>query len=69
MSIKAVAFGQHGGNAALGPAAGAVAQAAFGDDGHAVRGRQVQRGRQAGQAAADNQDIKIVCHGSSRLGR
>ena len=61
---KAVVGGQHRGDAALGPAAGAVLQLALGDHGHAVRGRQVQGGGQAGQAAAYDEDVKVVgCHG------
>ncbi len=57
---KAVVVGQHGGNTALRPAAGAVLQSALGDDSHPVRGRQVQGGGQAGQAAAHNQNVKVV---------
>ena len=60
MRFEGIVVGQHGGNAALRPAAGAILQLALGDYGHAVRGRQVQCGRQTGQAAAHNQDIKIV---------
>ena len=61
---KAVVVGQHGGNAALRPAAGAVLQLALGDDRHAVRGRQMQCGGEARQAAAHNQYVKVVrCHG------
>ena len=53
------AFGQDSGDPALGPAAGAVGQLALGDDGHAVGGGQVQGGGQAGQPAADDQDVEI----------
>ncbi len=57
---KAVVVGQHGGNAALGPAAGAILQRALGHDGHAVCGRQVQRGREAGEAAAYDENVEVV---------
>ena len=61
---KTVVIGQHGGNAALGPAARAILQRALGDDGHAVRGRQVQGGREAGEAAAYDENVEVVgCHG------
>ena len=39
--LEAVALRQHRGDAALGPAAGAVGQLALGEDGHAVGGRQL----------------------------
>ena len=62
----AVAFGQHGGDAALRPVARPVGNAAFGDHRHPVGGRQVQRGGQAGQAAADDQHVKVVGLGHSK---
>ena len=68
MGRKGVAFFQHGCNAALRPAAGAVGHGAFGQDGHAVGGGQVQRGGQSGQAAANDQNIKGVGHGSAWKG-
>ena len=64
MGVKAVALGQHGGNPALGPGTGAIAHAALGEHGHAVRGSQMQCGGQARQAAAHDQDIKsVLCDG------
>jgi hypothetical protein len=57
--LQAVAFAQHRGDAALRPSAGAVGQRALGDDRHAVRRRQVQRGAQAGEAAADDEDVEV----------
>ena len=39
VGLKAVALGQHRGNAALRPGAGAVAHGALGDHRHAVGGR------------------------------
>ena len=61
---KAVVVGQHCGNTALGPAARSILQRALGDDGHAVRGRQVQGGREAGEAAAYDENVEVVgCHG------
>ena len=66
MRLKRVAFFQHGGNAALGPAAGAVGHGALGQNGHAVGGCQVQGSGQAGQAAADDQNVKsMLLHGGS----
>ena len=65
---KAVVVGQHGGNAALRPGACTVLQLAFGDDSHAVRGRQVQGGRETGEAAAYDEYVKVVgCHGGHSL--
>ena len=52
--VDAVARIEHGGDAALRPVAGAVADGALGDDGDAPRLRQVQGDGQAGQAAADD---------------
>jgi hypothetical protein len=56
----AVALGQHGGDAALGPVARAVAERALGDHRHAVGAGQVQRGGEPGQAAADDEDVEAV---------
>ena len=59
MLLQRVAFGQHGGHAALSPAAGAVAEFTLGQQRHAVCRRQQQCGRQPGQTAADDENVKI----------
>ena len=59
MRGKAVGLVPHSGNATLGPATGAFAHRAFGDDGNPVFFRQQERRAQAGQAAADDQDVKL----------
>ena len=64
MGGVAVAFGQHRGDATLGPVAGAVGDAAFGDHRHAMGRRQAQRRGQAGQAAADDEDVKGMVEGA-----
>ena len=53
MGIKAVVLGQYGGNAALGPAAGAVLQLALGNHCHAVCGGQLQGGGKGVEAIED----------------
>ena len=72
--VQRVVCAQHGGHAPLGPAAGAVAQLTFGDHGHASPRRQQQGGGQPGQAAADDENVKLLgavegrCgHGGRRL--
>ena len=64
----AVALAEHCGDAALCPVARAVAERALGDHGHAVALRQVQRGGEPGQAAADDEDVETlqVCHVEGR---
>ena len=57
--LVAVARVEHGGDAALGPVAGAIEQGALGNDGNLAGLGQVQGDRQAGQAAADDRDVKF----------
>ncbi|MNS95363.1 hypothetical protein D3C72_1296190 [compost metagenome] len=68
VGVEAVARRQHGRDAALRPGAGAVVQRALGEHGHAVRGGQVQRGGEACEAAADNEDVEVANGGSHRRG-
>ena len=61
--VHAVARGQRRGDAALRAIAGAVGQRALGHEGHAAPRRQFQRGGQAGQAAADDDDVEFHAPG------
>ena len=70
--IQRIVCGQHGGNAALRPVACAVQQGFFGDQSHLLAIGQLDGQRQASQAAADNQGVKLqqlgskcVCSGSN----
>jgi hypothetical protein len=56
----AVALGQHGRDAALGPVARAVGNAALGHHGHAVRRGELERSGQSGETAADDEDVKSM---------
>ncbi|KAF1047537.1 MAG: hypothetical protein GAK38_01888 [Xylophilus sp.] len=60
VGVEAVVLGQHGGDAALGPAAGAVGERPLGEHRHAVGGRELERGGQAGEPAADDEHVEIV---------
>ena len=62
VAVGGVVPGQHGGDAALGPAAGAVEQLLLGDQTDLALVGQMQRQRQPGQAAADDQNVETVCH-------
>jgi len=68
MGLEAVVVGQHGRNAALGPAARAVGDGALGQDGDLQMGGQQQGGAQAGQAAADDDDIEAAGGGGGHCG-
>ncbi len=59
MLVMAVMRVEHGGNAALGPVTGAVAQRALGNNDNFAGIREVEGHRQAGETAADNGDIEI----------
>ena len=57
MRLRAVAFGDGGGDAALRPGGrGALAERRRGDHGDRTR-RQLQRAEQSGEAAADDDDV------------
>ena len=58
--LQAVALVQDGGDAALGPAAGAVVDRTLGHHHHRCVGGQVQGGGQAGQAAADDENVEVM---------
>jgi len=59
MRIQRIVFAQHGGNPALRPAARAVQQGLFGDQPDFLAFGQLDGQRQSGQAAADNQCVKL----------
>ena len=59
MGFGRILFRQRCGNAALGPTAGAVEQRFFGDEPDLPAGCQIERKRQAGETAADDQGIEM----------
>ncbi len=67
MGFEAVVRGHHRGDAALGPAAGAFGQGLLGEQRHPARRREQQGGAEPGQAAADDEHVKVRrggrCHG------
>jgi hypothetical protein len=62
MALRGVVAGKHGGDAALGPAAGAVEQLLFGDHPDLPLSGEMEGERQAGQPAAYDQDIETSGH-------
>ena len=61
--VDGVAFGQHSGHAALGPAARTVTQFPFGQHRHFAPGCQEQGCGEARQATTNNQNVEIVLEG------
>ncbi len=58
--LGSVALAQGGGDAALGPAGGAVVEAGLGDDHRGeARGLAAQRRRESGDAGADDHDVRV----------
>ncbi len=68
VSVEAVAFLEHRGDAALSPAGRALAERAFGDDRDLVRLGKVERSRQPCRTGADDQHVRADAHAASWSG-